>query len=204
MAKLLFKEFKNLKDVDEAMEINFYLLFAKYEDASNVSTSNDLRQEIIKIKTLNEKINQTLKSRNKNDNETIQPTQNTTNYTYNQDQGNEEEASNDNQYPNNNVKINEINNTANQSFCILSIDGGGIKGIIPLFLLREIEIRTGRGVGDLFQMFCGTSIGGIIALILSQGRLTADALIKKMLGSFKNKIFKNKSCINLFRKRIEV
>ena len=45
---------------------------------------------------------------------------------------------------------------------ILSIDGGGIRGILPLALLTEIESRR-RPCADLFDMVAGTSIGGIIA-----------------------------------------
>ena len=45
---------------------------------------------------------------------------------------------------------------------ILSIDGGGIRGILPLALLTEIETRRGP-CADLFDMLAGTSIGGIIA-----------------------------------------
>jgi hypothetical protein len=45
---------------------------------------------------------------------------------------------------------------------ILSIDGGGIRGILPLAVLVEIEARRGP-CADLFDMVAGTSIGGIIA-----------------------------------------
>jgi patatin-like phospholipase/acyl hydrolase len=47
---------------------------------------------------------------------------------------------------------------------ILSIDGGGIRGIIPALVLAEIERRTGRPVARLFDLVAGTSTGGIIAL----------------------------------------
>ena len=46
---------------------------------------------------------------------------------------------------------------------ILSIDGGGIRGIIPAALLAEIEKRTGRPVCLLFDLIAGTSTGGILA-----------------------------------------
>lgn len=47
---------------------------------------------------------------------------------------------------------------------ILSIDGGGIRGIIPALLLAAIERITKRHVADLFDMIAGTSTGGILAL----------------------------------------
>lgn len=46
---------------------------------------------------------------------------------------------------------------------ILSIDGGGIRGIIPAMVLAEVEERTGRPVADLFDLVAGTSTGGILA-----------------------------------------
>ena len=55
---------------------------------------------------------------------------------------------------------------------ILSIDGGGIRGIIPATLLIEFEKRTGRPICELFDLIAGTSTGGILAaaLTVSNGR----------------------------------
>jgi uncharacterized protein len=50
---------------------------------------------------------------------------------------------------------------------VLSIDGGGIRGIIPAVMLAEIERRTERPVCELFDLIAGTSTGGIIALGLT-------------------------------------
>jgi uncharacterized protein len=50
---------------------------------------------------------------------------------------------------------------------ILSIDGGGIRGIIPALVLAEIEKRTRRPIATLFDLIAGTSTGGILALGLS-------------------------------------
>ncbi len=47
---------------------------------------------------------------------------------------------------------------------ILSIDGGGIRGLIPATVLNEIEIRTKKPIASLFDLIAGTSTGGIIAL----------------------------------------
>ena len=51
---------------------------------------------------------------------------------------------------------------------ILSIDGGGIRGIIPAMLLMAIEERTDRTVASLFDLVAGTSTGGIISLMLNR------------------------------------
>src|SRR5262245_52031332 len=47
---------------------------------------------------------------------------------------------------------------------ILSLDGGGIRGIIPATVLTEIETRTGARIAELFDLIAGTSTGGILAL----------------------------------------
>ena len=54
-------------------------------------------------------------------------------------------------------------------FKILSIDGGGIKGLYSASVLERIEEKTGKKTGDYFDMLCGTSTGGLIALGLSCG-----------------------------------
>jgi patatin-like phospholipase/acyl hydrolase len=51
---------------------------------------------------------------------------------------------------------------------ILSIDGGGIRGLIPALVLAEIEARTGKPIAESFDLIAGTSTGGIIALGLSK------------------------------------
>ncbi|MBA2567580.1 MAG: patatin-like phospholipase family protein [Thermoleophilaceae bacterium] len=50
---------------------------------------------------------------------------------------------------------------------ILSIDGGGIRGIIPATVLVEVERLTGRPVAETFDIVAGTSTGGILALALT-------------------------------------
>lgn len=47
---------------------------------------------------------------------------------------------------------------------VLSIDGGGIRGIIPAMILAHIEAETGKPISSLFDLIVGTSTGGILAL----------------------------------------
>jgi patatin-like phospholipase/acyl hydrolase len=51
---------------------------------------------------------------------------------------------------------------------VLSIDGGGIRGLIPALVLAEIERRTHKRVADLFDLIAGTSTGGILACALTR------------------------------------
>jgi patatin-like phospholipase/acyl hydrolase len=51
---------------------------------------------------------------------------------------------------------------------VLSIDGGGIRGLIPALVLAEIEHRTGKPTADLFDLIAGTSTGGILACALAR------------------------------------
>jgi predicted acylesterase/phospholipase RssA len=50
---------------------------------------------------------------------------------------------------------------------VLSIDGGGIRGLIPAVVLTAIEERCGRAIADMFDLVAGTSTGGILALALT-------------------------------------
>jgi uncharacterized protein len=50
---------------------------------------------------------------------------------------------------------------------ILSIDGGGIRGIIPALILTYIEERTQKSISELFHMVAGTSTGGILTCALT-------------------------------------
>ncbi|WP_218460141.1 patatin-like phospholipase family protein, partial [Rickettsia sp. TH2014] len=45
---------------------------------------------------------------------------------------------------------------------ILSLSGGGVKGIAELVVLAEIEERTGKSISELFPIIVGTSVGGLI------------------------------------------
>lgn len=63
-------------------------------------------------------------------------------------------------------------------FRILSIDGGGIRGVFPAAYLAEIERRFlgGASVASRFDLIAGTSTGGIIALALGHGMTAKQAL----------------------------
>jgi len=73
--------------------------------------------------------------------------------------------------------------TTTPRFRILSVDGGGIRGLISALTIAEIEKRLGEKAGkevrmaDYFHLFAGTSTGGLIALALtSPKRVSATEL----------------------------
>jgi uncharacterized protein len=57
---------------------------------------------------------------------------------------------------------------------VLSIDGGGMRGIVPATILAELERQTGKLVPELFDVVVGTSTGSMLAVGLTlpdeQGR----------------------------------
>ncbi len=66
-------------------------------------------------------------------------------------------------------------------FKILSIDGGGLKGIYSLQVLKVIEDTyckpKGTVLSDHFDLICGTSTGGIIALGIAN-KMKIDDILK--------------------------
>lgn len=54
-----------------------------------------------------------------------------------------------------------------KKFKILSIDGGGLRGLIPLQVIRQIEEITGEPIHKSFDLIAGTSTGGLLACALT-------------------------------------
>lgn len=85
-----------------------------------------------------------------------------------------------------------------KEFKILSIDGGGIRGLFPAQFLSEIEAQIEKDTGekirtcDYFDLICGTSTGGILALALSLGFSASEIselYLKYAKGIFGRKLF---------------
>jgi predicted acylesterase/phospholipase RssA len=61
-------------------------------------------------------------------------------------------------------------------FYILSIDGGGLKGLIAVKILRIIEDFIQENISGKFDLLAGTSTGGLIAAALATGNPQGEPL----------------------------
>jgi uncharacterized protein len=72
-------------------------------------------------------------------------------------------------------------------FQILSLSGGGYRGLFTIEVLSRLEQQAGRPIGECFDLIAGTSIGGIIAIGLAMGKPAAE--IKKVFLDRGEEIF---------------
>jgi patatin-like phospholipase/acyl hydrolase len=64
-----------------------------------------------------------------------------------------------------------------KKFKILCIDGGGIKGLYSAIVLEKLEEKFNCRLSDKFDLICGTSTGGIIALAVAM-RIPMSEVVK--------------------------
>lgn len=85
---------------------------------------------------------------------------------------------------------------------ILSLDGGGTRGVLSIAYLKEIMRRVNKNSPvhlepyQLFDVICGTSTGGIIAVLLGAQRATL-AQTEALYDDFIGKVFTSKSTLKL-------
>lgn len=67
---------------------------------------------------------------------------------------------------------------------LLCLDGGGIRGIMTIQLLKALEERAGAPCHQIFDLVAGTSTGGIIAALIASGRSASeiDGLYEKLVS----------------------
>jgi patatin-like phospholipase/acyl hydrolase len=66
------------------------------------------------------------------------------------------------------------------------MDGGGMKGLATVQILKAIEKGTGKRIHEIFDLICGTSTGGMLAVALGMKLMTLDQCeeIYKNLGVY--------------------
>eukprot|EP00727_Mastigamoeba_balamuthi_P010873 m51a1_g6408 putative uncharacterized wd repeat-containing (1997) ;mRNA; f:252935-263037 len=77
---------------------------------------------------------------------------------------------------------------------VLSIDGGGVRGVLPAVFLAALESRAGRQIHELFDVVAGTSTGGLLAVAVGhskggQGRAMSSAEILSIYARQARDIF---------------
>ncbi len=60
--------------------------------------------------------------------------------------------------------------SASDTVQILSLDGGGLKGLYSASVIKALEEQAGSLIANHFDIITGTSTGGLIALALSLGK----------------------------------
>lgn len=87
---------------------------------------------------------------------------------------------------------------------VLSVDGGGVKGLIAAKILKHLEERTDKKMSDIFDIFVGTSTGGLISLFLNtpteEGKAAYNATdLVEMYRDLSSIIFSHPSLLRKLR-----
>lgn len=94
----------------------------------------------------------------------------------------------------------QASNAQTKVFKVLSIDGGGIKGLYSAKILEQFEQKFSCHIADYFDLICGTSTGGLIALGLSL-KIPVSAISNLYYGRGKQ-IFRKRGNISSLLKQL--
>lgn len=90
--------------------------------------------------------------------------------------------------------MSQKNNDSSKEVRVLSLNGGGVKGLFTIAFLAELERiicekegRSDVNIGDHFDLITGTSIGGILALGFASGKSARE--MEKVFRDSAAKIF---------------
>ncbi len=84
--------------------------------------------------------------------------------------------------------------TDKKEFRILALSGGGYRGLFTSTLLSEIEEHLGGCLADHFDLICGTSVGGLLAVGLANEIPSRE--LKAVFLEHGKDIFKKRKCLS--------
>ncbi|EIM1709179.1 patatin-like phospholipase family protein [Aeromonas dhakensis] len=87
--------------------------------------------------------------------------------------------------------------TSPPTYHVLALSGGGYRGLYTATVLAELEAALGRPIASHFDLICGTSAGGMLALGLAADIPAYE--LKSLFEEQGNRIF---GCRNLWRRML--
>ncbi|KAM8829889.1 calcium-independent phospholipase A2-gamma-like [Synchiropus picturatus] len=81
---------------------------------------------------------------------------------------------------------------------VLSIDGGGTRGLVPLQVLKILEAETGKKIHQLFDYICGVSTGAVLAFMLGLARFSLEECAD-MYRRFGSEVFRQNRLVGTMK-----
>ncbi|XP_056241837.1 calcium-independent phospholipase A2-gamma-like [Seriola aureovittata] len=81
---------------------------------------------------------------------------------------------------------------------VLSIDGGGTRGVVPLQVLKLLEDETGRKIHQLFDYICGVSTGAVLAFMLGLAHFSLEECAD-MYRRFGSEVFRQNPLVGTMK-----